>query len=90
MKKIIVMFIFLAMVITTGCNDQTNARNWGGETSLDLPKGYKLMNMTWKEDSIWYLVRPMKDGEMAEEYLFKENSAFGVYQGTVKVKEYAK
>jgi hypothetical protein len=70
-----------------GCTDNIRARNFGGTANLDLPPNQKLVNVTWKEDDIWYLTRPMRDDELAETYSFQESSSFGMLEGTVKIHE---
>jgi hypothetical protein len=50
----------------------------------------KLVNITWKEDDVWYLTRPMHSEEVPEEYTFKESSSFGIMEGTMTIKEHAK
>ena len=86
----LLFFLILAVCLSfTGC--QSAARNWGGTSTLDLPDNMKLLEITWKgEDSLWYLIRPMRDGEEAEEYRFEESSNLGFIEGTVIVKEHKK
>lgn len=69
-----------------GCSQYT-ARKYGGSYTVELPKGEKLVNVTWKEDSLWYMTRPMKADEEPETYKFKEDSIAGVMEGTVTIKE---
>ncbi|AIW03543.1 hypothetical protein CPT_Moonbeam145 [Bacillus phage Moonbeam] len=63
------------------------AKKFGGTATLDLPKGEKLMNITWKDDHLWYLTRPMTKEDKAETYKFKESSNFGILEGEIVVKE---
>lgn len=44
--------------------------------------------ITWKDDSLWYLTRPMREGETAETHVFKQSTSMGVFEGTVTVVEY--
>lgn len=69
----------------TGC--QAVTRSWGGEMTLDLPADQKLMKITWKDDSLWYLTRPMAPDEVAETYTFQESSNTGLLEGTVTINE---
>ena len=73
------------MFSLTSCT-QTTARSWGGSMELQLPAGEKLEEITWKDDSLWYLTRPMRDGETAETHVFQESSDWG-FEGTVTVIE---
>lgn len=85
----LLFFLLLAVCLSfTGC--QSNARSFGGTTSLNLPENMKLLEITWKDDSLWYLTRPMREGEEAEEYRFEESSNFGFMEGTVIIKEIKK
>ena len=63
------------------------ARNYGGDITLKLEPNRKLENITWKEDSLWYLTRPMNENEQAITYTFEQSSEFGVFEGTVTVIE---
>ncbi|MDF2534009.1 MAG: hypothetical protein K0R18_166 [Bacillales bacterium] len=86
-KKIIVLIILanLAIGALVGCNSV--AKKMGGTINVDLPKGQKLVNVTWKDANLWYLTKQMKDGDIAETYEFKEDSNFGIVEGKVIFKE---
>lgn len=43
--------------------------------------------ITWKDDSLWYLTRPMTDDDIAETHTFQQSSEFGVFEGTITVVE---
>jgi hypothetical protein len=85
MIKYLLAFVVLASAV--GCTQQQMAKQWGGTTTETLPKGQKLITITWKESHLWYLTRPMHSDEQAETYSFKESSNWGVMQGTVLVVE---
>lgn len=88
MKKILTTIMILGTLVTiTGCTAQSKAKNFGGTYELKLEKGRKLINVTWKEDELWYLTRSMTDNDKAENYEFKEDSNFGVMEGKVVIKE---
>ena len=88
-KKIICLLcIVLFSLSISGCN--WIARKIGGDISIDLPDNTKFINATWKNSSLWYLTRPMKDNENAEVYEFKEDSNFGILEGTVTFVEHKK
>ena len=55
--------------------------------TLNLPENTKLEMITWKEDSLWYCTRPMRENEEAEIHTFQESSEFGVFEGTVTIIE---
>ena len=86
-KKIICGILILGTLISlTGC--QTVAKNLGGTTTVDLDENRKLIECTWKEDSLWFLTKEMKEDDIAETYEFKESSNFGIIEGTVIIKEH--
>ena len=76
----------LSLGLLTGC-DQGVARSFGGDMTLELELGQKLEMITWKDDSLWYLTRPMQDGEKPETHTFQQSSEFGVFEGTVTIIE---
>lgn len=87
MKRKLIAIALTGMVMfgTTGC--QFAAKNFGGSYTEILPKGQKLVNVTWKKENLWCLTRPMKKGEEAETYTFKQNNDLGIMEGTVTIKE---
>ena len=89
MKKLlsILMVIVTMTILSTSCTQNSRAKNFGGKAELELPAGQKLMEVTWKEDALWYLTRPMREGEVAETYTFQEESSWGVFEGTYVLKE---
>ncbi len=85
MKKLLLVL----MICCTGCTANQKARNFGGTETIDLEPGRKLVNATWKQNSLWYLTRQARPDELPEVYQFKEKSSFGVVEGTVVFKEHA-
>jgi len=83
MKKIILLAIMVLSL--TGCHEAT--RSFGGNMTIELPKGQKLEEITWKEADLWYLTRPMTEDDIAEIHTFQESSEFGVFEGTVTIIE---
>ena len=73
------------MLSISGCQSVT--KSFGGSMTLKLEPGVKLEEITWKEDSLWYLTRPMRDGEEPETHTFQQSSEFGIFEGTVTVVE---
>ena len=85
MKK--VLAIALLAISLAACTENARVKNFGGEGTINLPKGQKLVNVTWKDTQIWYLTRPMDSTDVAETYTFHEESSFGVLQGTYNIIE---
>lgn len=88
MKKIISIILAIMMIATlTACSCQYVTKNFGGEMTVYLDKNEKLVNVTWKEDSLWFLTKPMTEDDVAETYQFKEDSEFGIMEGIVTIVE---
>ena len=85
MKKVFLAVLMGVMV--TSCTENERVKAWGGEGTINLPKGKKLVNVTWKETQIWYLTRNMGSNDVAETYEFHEESSYGVIEGTYKIIE---
>lgn len=86
-------FLILATLALTlaSCTDQQMAKDWGGTSTVNLPAGEKLVNVTWKgEADIWYLTRPMNAKDSVETYTFRQEkgSVFNLTgDGVVIIKE---
>lgn len=85
MKKLFLAILMGVMV--TSCTENERVKQWGGEGNINLPKGRKLVNVTWKETQVWYLTRPMNSNDVAETYQFQEESSWGVMEGTYNIIE---
>ena len=85
MKKLFLAILMGVMV--TSCTENERVKQWGGEGNINLPKGRKLVNVTWKETQVWYLTRPMNSNDVAETYQFQEESSWGVVEGTYNIVE---
>ena len=85
MKKLSI--IAISVILFTSCTQNEIAKNYGGNLTVEIPKGQKLVNVTWKEVEVWYLTRPMDSTDKAETFIFQEKSSFGVWEGTIILKE---
>ncbi len=83
-KVLVCLFLILPFV---SCTEQQRAKEYGGESIVNLPKGEKLMIVTWKGSDLWYLHRPMKEGDTAETYYFQESSTWGILEGKITINE---
>ena len=82
MKKFILAIILLVLLV--GCTQQARSRNYGGTSTIELPKGEKLIEVTWKDqNSLWYLVEPMEPDYIPKEKEFIESSSWGLIEGKV-------
>ncbi len=87
MKKIISIILAITLVVAlSGCQYAT--KHLGGSMTVNLDPNVKLVNVTWKEDSLWFLTKPMTEDDIAETYYFEEDSEFGVFEGTVIIVEH--
>lgn len=80
MKKIIPIVLLL---LASSCTQNQRAKNYGGIAEIELEKGQKLVDVTWKDTDIWYLTKPMTSKDSAETYMFQEESTYGLIQGKV-------
>jgi hypothetical protein len=85
MKKILT--IALLAISLASCTENSRVKRFGGEGTINLPKGEKLINITWKESQIWYLTRPMDSNDVAQTYKFAEESGYGIIEGTYTIIE---
>ena len=83
----VVVAIALSSTVLTGCTPQTMAKNYGGEVTIELKPNQKLEEITWKDDSLWYLTRPMTENDVAETHTFQQSTDWGVFEGTVIIVE---
>lgn len=77
--------IALLSLLLSGC--QSAAKHMGGVMTLELEPNQKLEEITWKNDDLWYLTRPMREDEEPEIHTFQQSKDFGVFEGTVTVVE---
>jgi hypothetical protein len=85
MKNLIKLTALIAALSLCSCNHI--ARVYGGSVTVELEKDQKLINASWKEDSLWILTRVRKADESVETYQYKESSTFGMLEGTVTIVE---
>ena len=88
MKKRIlstVIIIIMCLSLLAGCQSVT--KNFGGSMTIELEPNTKLELITWKDDSLWYCTRPMREDEEAETHTYQQSSEFGVFEGTVTIVE---
>ena len=88
MRKKVLAVVAIVSVLAfgiTGCQNVT--KSWGGSTTLNLDPNEKLEEITWKDDDLWYLTRPMTEDDVAEIHKFKQSDNFGLFEGTVTIIE---
>jgi hypothetical protein len=87
MKRIAIASVLATALVISGCTAKERARSFGGEDSVDLACGQKLFDITWKESTLWFATKPMRETDIAETYTFQADSAYGIWEGVVTVKE---
>ena len=82
---ITIVLIIISLFYLCSCTENTRSRVWGGKMTIELPKGQKLVEATWKGDgnSLWYLTEPMDADYTPKTKVFQEDSRFGVLEGSV-------
>lgn len=81
---IYLIVIIVLLTISLSCTENTRVRTWGGEETIHLPKGEKLLEVTWKDNSnLWYLVEDMDSNYTPKTKTFQEDSRFGILEGKV-------
>ena len=85
-KSLIVYGLLLVMLLLSGCT-QGITKSFGGNMTLHLEPNSKLEEITWKDDSLWYLTRPMTEDDIPETHIFQQKSELGVFEGTVTIIE---
>ena len=90
MKYLFTVFAIVLTLIISGCN--TITRSYGGDQTIDLPQGKKLVPYTvqWesKNNNIWYLIEDMDANYEPKTYVFKECSNYGNLEGSITFVEH--
>lgn len=87
-KRYLLVFATTVILVVTGLTGcQSVTKNFGGSMTLELEPNQKLVTITWKDDDLWYLTRPMREDESPETYTFQQSTDLGVMEGTVTVVE---
>lgn len=85
MKKIILAIATISLL--SSCTENIRTRSLGADQTIRLPKGEKLIEATWKNSNLWYLTAPMESDYIPQTKIFREDSNFGLMQGTVYFEE---
>lgn len=79
MKKILICLVALCAI---SC-ENWRARHIGGTIEINVERGYKVTNATFKEGNLWYFVEPMDSAYTPMQKKFVEKSYAGVLEGTI-------
>jgi len=77
MKKI--FYLTIIVIGLMSCTDNQRARKFGGTETIKLEPNEEFINITWKQDDIWVIVKDKNTGK----FYACEKSSFGVMQGKI-------
>ena len=77
MKRLFVLFIVAISLVS--CTDNQRARSFGGTETIKLLPNEEFVNITWKQDNLWIIVKDKNTGN----FYAREKSSFGVMEGKV-------
>lgn len=87
MKKLFYLLMMVTIMSLASCTENTRARSFGGESTIQLTPGAALVNVTWKENNLWILVNTRDKNVAPSTYYFIEKSSFGAIEGKIIIKE---
>lgn len=90
MKKLILILTIGILAFLTSCTDNARAKSWGGDVTIELPPGKKLISAYFVgkgDPSLWYLTEDMDPDYVPQIKVMQEYSHFGILEGTVTFKE---
>jgi len=77
------IILLISYSVVSSCTQNSRVKSFGGEMTVEIERGQKLVNVTWKNNEMWVLTRPMTSEDKLEIYYFTEKSSFGVMEGKV-------
>lgn len=83
MNKVKVFLAVLMLLCLVSCTEQARVRSFGGEMSIELPKGKRLIMATWKEVDLFYLLEDMDSLYIPKNKEFIENSSYGILESKI-------
>lgn len=83
MKKILIILVAIIAIVTTSCTENQRTRSFGGNMTIELPKGQKVTMATWKNSDLFYMLEPMEDDYIPKTKTFVENSSWGVLECSI-------
>ena len=78
----------MTICLFTSC-EQYVSRKLGGDITINLAPGEKLVEATWKESNLWYLTEDAEEGYKPKTYEFCETSNMGFLEGSITFQEHA-
>ena len=77
------LFILITILFFISCTENQMARKFGGTAEIKLPRGEKLLMVTWKETNLFYLTEPMDSDYIPKTKIFREDSNYGLIESKV-------
>lgn len=78
-----ILFILITILFFISCTENQMARKFGGTAEIKLPRGEKLLMVTWKETNLFYLTEPMDSDYIPKTKIFREDSNYGLIESKV-------
>lgn len=72
----------LILIGLISCTKNERARNYGGTETIELKPNEEFINITWKNDDLWVIVKNKNTGK----YYAREKSSYGMMEGTIIIK----
>ncbi len=88
-NTIVFVCMLLALTMLTSSCGNKMAKEFGGTVKVELVNK-KLINITWKEESLWVLTKELKPTDSLDVYEFNEDSEYGIMNGRVIITEIRK
>lgn len=83
--KVLLFFVAVFGILSlSSCSENQRAKQFGGEMTVRLKPGEKLMMATWKGANLFYLTEPMEEDYVPKVKNFYEDSSYGIMQTHVK------
>lgn len=82
-----IIFSTLLLMVISSCTENERARNYGGKETINLPKGKKLEQLTWKDHDLWIQTRDFTPLDTPQTHTFYEKSTWGMFEGEITVIE---
>lgn len=77
-QKILLLLVVVALM---SCTDNQRARKFGGTETIKLEPNEEFINITWKQDNLWVIVKDKNTGK----FYAREKSSYGLMQGKVVI-----
>ena len=77
------IFLIFVLCLLFSCTEQKMAREYGGSMKIELPRGERLIEATWKDCNLWYLTEQMDSDYVPRKLYFRESSSYMFCEGEV-------